>query len=1205
MSIQQPAQPLQSPVEASASARGQSYAQRLYASALAKPPQPQSTLQAQSKQFSSSTLGESDSDIPISTPGRPPRPSGARPRAVSSLMLNVPQDNISSPQPVSALDFYHSSVSKLELRRPVPNQNTSSSGLRRPPSVMSSSSRVSVPHSPHPLISQTAQAHYDMQAPSKCGPVPVFNSNVPSPSPARDYQLSNAVESRSSGPVLAGSFTSPGISSQSGALRSNAVASPPTPPGLLPREFSTITEVSSQDAARLVVISSESVTRSSHPELIRSESLELSPEDVPSYSLVDDTPPPPDFDESQSICSANALPTVYHTDSASEAPLVLSPPDAPSPSPPLHEFGVVSGAVPSTGADTPPPPNLSPDFVPEPARPSSVMQGAPSYYQEKTLVYVTEKSRGYPAEDFVPCLPEKTRSYVTKESLSSSRTPSGQVPSDRQRGSHASSNDVRRPPTHSAAKTHHVGTSSASARASSMPPPPPTAPPPTVPAVTAPAPITTPAPPPILPAASPPLSPTPAANSVNVRPVTSQPLRPGGAIQRPNPPYLSPRVVASSSSAFSPPSVSGPTGTSPQLHPAASYSPLSSLYPEHSRAPSVPSMPSTGGHPVEFQPQLSPSSVSPAWHGESQVPYQSSRQGPPSQALPPPPLQRPTRASSGPATPSTGSRPAEFQPQLVPYQSPRQGFQPQTSPSSPQHTGARSVAARSPQSSRNFGSIAAGIAGGTLGLLGGAVLAEALGGNDVVDDLAGNMAAMTSGDPTDGVMDSSMGAGDQFFGNEFDPTAGFQGGQTISEGSFVPTYDVADPGMEFGFDSNQAAGYEGFQGEQTFSEVSFTQTYDVADSNMGYGLNSNQAAGYEEFQGEQTFSEDSFVQTYNMADPNMGYNQAAGFQGQPDSYFTSEQVQQTQQIEITQTYNISQDQQQPDQQQPNQQPNDQNGGTHYLHDARKILQSACKFYQGTQQSGAPQGPQNPQATASFQQSLSANPGTSFHGKPPNSQPIGHAPMSSVGPSAGAHAGFASAPSHGTSLVHPNASYSSATQHNGQFTHATTAPTTQPSAATFSQHHPSVDHVSQHINHPLSHPHASPHVSHTQNPYINHTAYPSSGTATHTMSPHGPMQAQHVAHYGTGSPHGNSSHHPSLGSHAHGQHSMHSAPYAPHGNTHLQQSHAAQDPSNTNTVDKAALARQFVKGALLAGGVFAKYNHLSGGNGFFGNNGESS
>jgi hypothetical protein len=31
-----------------------------------------------------------------------------------------------------------------------------------------------------------------------------------------------------------------------------------------------------------------------------------------------------------------------------------------------------------------------------------------------------------------------------------------------------------------------------------------------------------------------------------------------------------------------------------------------------------------------------------------------------------------------------------------------------------------------------------------------------------------------------------------------------------------------------------------------------------------------------------------------------------------------------------------------------------------------------------------------------------------------------------------------------------------------------------------------------------------------------------------------------------------------------------------------------------------LAKQFVKGALMAGGVLAKYNHLSGGNGFLGN-----
>ncbi|OAX36238.1 hypothetical protein K503DRAFT_802179, partial [Rhizopogon vinicolor AM-OR11-026] len=199
-SAQQPAPLLQSPVEASPSPRGQSYAQCLYASALGKQPQPQTTLQTDSRQFSFEPSGEPDSDLRVLPSGRPSRPYGARSRMVSSLMLNLHNDNISSPQPASALDFYHNSVSKLGFRSPVPDGSTSSPEAAHPQSVMSSSS----PHSLRLSISQTTRSFYDMQAPSGRGLVPVANSNVPPPSPVRDYQLSNMPElhsRKSSSPV--------------------------------------------------------------------------------------------------------------------------------------------------------------------------------------------------------------------------------------------------------------------------------------------------------------------------------------------------------------------------------------------------------------------------------------------------------------------------------------------------------------------------------------------------------------------------------------------------------------------------------------------------------------------------------------------------------------------------------------------------------------------------------------------------------------------------------------------------------------------------------------------------------------------------------------------------------------------------------------------------------------------------------------------
>ena len=1177
--------PFQSPVEASASTRGQSYAQRLYASALGKQPQSQARLQTDGRRISPSGPRELDSDLQISAPGRPSRFHGARPPVVSSLMINASQahDSIPSPQPVSALDFYHSSVSQLGLLSPVADRITGFAEARRSQSVMSASSNVSVPHSPRSLISQTAPYDSEMQAPNR---VPPANSNILPPSPSNPAELHSRSQP-SQVPTLAGNVASPDpaqTSSQNVSPHSDNVISPPASSELLPTEFSH-SEDHVRHPAQLATISSrpESATQNSHLVPICGESLDLGPEEVPLYSLVDDTPPPPDFDESQSICGGN-VPSMYHPEE-----IVLSPPDAPSPSPPPHD---ISRAVSSTSADIPPPPppNPSPDPVPQSLQPISAMGGVPSYSPKKAFVYAPEKLYGSPVEDFVPRLPEEARSYATNEPLLSSDE---RVASYRQRAFNDSSNDARRLPAPPVVTTHPVGASNTSPKAISTtsPPTPPLTlpaasppsspkpsavnvhdvrsatslslrpgrviqppplpprviqPPPLPPKVIQPPPlpprvraeisspssafipssVSSHAEPPMLPAASTPSRSTPSAvNSVDVRPATFLPLHPGSVVRPNSPPPLPPKVRAdrsSVSSALIPSSVSRHAGTPSHPDFTISCSPLP--FPQHSHTQSIPSTPSTDGRPVEFRPQLSPP-ISPAWHGEAQVPFQSQVQG----------------------------------------------IQPQASPPPPQHTRAQNVTARSPQSSRNIGSIAAGIAGGALGLLTGAVFAEALGGNEVVDDLAGNMAGMTFGDPTDGLLDSSTGGGDQFYGNGFDPTPGFQGDQTFTEESFTPSYDIADPSVGYGLDSDQAAGFQ----EQLSS---LSGSYFVSE----------QVQETQQFDATQTFN-------------------TASFPGQPstlsDSYFVSEQVQETEQFGVTQTFNISQEQQQ---------PNNQNSGTHYLHDAEQILQTAYKIYNATQQSGVAQGSQNSQTTAPFQQPVSANPGTSLHSNLPNSSPV---PMTSAGPSLGAHAPVPSQ----MSFIHPTTtSYPSTTQHIGQSTHLTTSPTVQSSGPAFSQHHPFTSPVSQQINHPLSHHHTSPQGSHTQNPYINHTAYPSSGIATHTMSSQGPIQAQHVLNHGVGSPHG---HHTLPGSHAHGQYSMHSATHLPQGNLqqghaaqhsatylpqgNLQQGHTAQHPSSANgTQNKAALARQVVKGALIAGGVLAKYSNLNGGNGFFGNGGGS-
>ncbi|KAG1902799.1 uncharacterized protein F5891DRAFT_130456 [Suillus fuscotomentosus] len=500
-------------------------------------------------------------------------------------------------------------------------------------------------------------------------------------------------------------------------------------------------------------------------------------------------------------------------------------------------------------------------------------------------------------------------------------------------------------------------------------------------------------------------------------------------------------------------------GITSQMYYAGSPSPLSSPpLSQRFRGPSVLSASSTGSRPAEFRPQLSPD-VSPTLQG--QAPYQSPRE--------------------------TFQPPTEFRPQLspavshtlqgypqAPYQS-SQSFQPQAFPPPPPQDARAITAPTQPlQSSRRLGiNIATGLAaGGVLGLLGGAVLAETLDGGEIVDDITGSMNGMTFGNPADSVFDPNMGTSN-ILGNRFDPTAIFQGNQTFDGDSLGQTYNVSD--------------------QTTVNGVDFSQ-----------------------------------------------------FQGQ---IFDASQLQQ----------------------QPNNQSN-QSSGTHYLHDAGKLLQAAYKMYNTSHKTDATQGSQT---TAPPQQTLASTmSGISNIG--PNSPPI----------------------------EHTHTSYPSPTQQTGQPMYPMASQTAQlPTATAFSQHLPSFNpasqqgthshhHASSH-HHTSSHPHhhtssQSFHTSHTQSPYTNHVTYPSSGAATHTMYSQGqPIPAQHVVNHG----HGTAPHH-AYSPQSQAGPSVHPIQHHGPGNTQ-------QQPPNNN-LDKTMLAKKFVKGALMAGGVLAKYNRLSGGNGFVGN-----
>jgi hypothetical protein len=290
---------------------------------------------------------------------------------------------------------------------------------------------------------------------------------------------------------------------------------------------------------------------------------------------------------------------------------------------------------------------------------------------------------------------------------------------------------------------------------------------------------------------------------------------------------------------------------------------------------------------------------------------------------------------------------------------------------------------------------------------------------------------------------------------------------------------------------------------------------------------------------------------------------------QPDQYFVSEQFQETQQIEVIQSFNVSQ----PQQQQNNQ--SNQSGGRNYLQDANHFLQSVYKTLNTPQQTGAAQGSQGSQTMAPLQQTMmSGNPNT---GRPPNSSPIGYAQT-------GVSIHF-----HGTSSDHFTTS-GYPTQQTGQLMHPMASQTAQPPNATpFSQYHPSVNPASQQGTHPLSHHHASPqssHTPHTQNPHMNHVAYPSFGTSNHTMSSQGPpIPAQYAVNHS----HGTAPHH-AYSPQSQAGYSVHPAKYQAQGN--LQQGHTGQQPPSAS-LNKTMLAKQFVKGALIAGNVFANLSARNG------------
>ncbi|KAG2130995.1 uncharacterized protein EDB93DRAFT_1312025 [Suillus bovinus] len=1151
-SRQQPGSNLQSPIGASAVTRGQSHAQRMHASSLSK------QSKAQTRQQLSSGPGESGNRVL----------AGASYGDTAHLLLNRGHND--TPQTVSTLDFYHGSVSKLDLQSPVPGLGTNSPGAPHPRAQSATGSASSIAYSSVPI-----QAPHGVQASSRRGSVSAEIPDGPLLSPVTDPRQSSQVGS----PTGTTYVTPDSWMSLDAPLRlesaNNVVAS------LVPLDDSTA-------SACMAAISSnpKSVTRPSDPfpAPIQTESLDVGgPEEAPLNSLVDKQPPPLDFDKSQSMHSMTRTST-YHAESHSALALL----DVPSSTP--HESDTVSGAIPSTGADTPSSAGTPRAAFPEPLsgslQTSLAMPDVASYPTGKAPEGIKEKPYGYFAEDSMPELSDKSSSCPYMEASSSSRILSEQTASDRQ-----PSQDIPHPPISQAVSPHNgtsaktfftaplptlpprrlVSSTSKPITASPLPALPPRrpvasspapviaapllappqghpavppmrlTPPPRHPALpprhlapilrhralasrhpvaSTPTPITACAPPPTMPVRphtlNPRASPT---NPVDFGPATSLPLRPGSSHQPtslPLPPRVRAEPTSPPSSTGIPPFITTSAGTTSQINSAPSpSSPLPSLsFFQHSQGPLVLSAPSTNSRPAGLISQLSQDAS-------------------------------PTRQA--------------------PYHSPREDFQPQASPLPPQqHARALRTPAKPVHSSRGLGkNIAAGLAGGVLGLLGEAVLVETLGGGDIVDDITGIMDGMTIGNPADGQFDPNMGTGD-ILGNGFDPTANLQGDQTFTEDFFDPTaniqVDQTFAGSSFDttyYQEDQTFTEDFFdptaniQVDQTFSGSSFDTTYYQEDQTFTENLfdpaaniqvdqtfaSAGNSFDTTYYQGDQTYYEDFFDPTTNI---------------QIDQTFTEDLSDPTANIQVDQMF-----------------VEDSFDATYYQGDQVFVgdRQTYDMFYQTTgngvdfnQFQGAAQGSQpmaQLQQTSAFVMS-----GTTNTGRPPNSMPIGYAQTS------------ASIPLSETSFDHFTASgHPTPTQQTGQSIHPIASQTSQlPIATSSSQHHPSVHFAPPQGIHPL----AQPRISHTQKPYINHGAYPSFGTATHTMQSQGPpIPAQHAVNHG----HSTAPHHAYLPQFQAG-HSAHPARYHAQGN--LQQNHPSQHPQNAGRNKPM----QFVKGALIAGGVLA-------------------
>ncbi|KAG1787679.1 uncharacterized protein HD556DRAFT_1448526 [Suillus plorans] len=242
---------------------------------------------------------------------------------------------------------------------------------------------------------------------------------------------------------------------------------------------------------------------------------------------------------------------------------------------------------------------------------------------------------------------------------------------------------------------------------------------------------------------------------------------------------------------------SGPTsppssaGISPFITASAGMtlqtSPLPSRpFSQHSQVPSASSILSTDGCYAEFIPQLS-LHLSPTWQGQ------------------------------------------------VPYQSTPESFQSQASrPPHPQHARALTTAAKPVHSSRGLGK---NIAAGVLGLLGGVVLTETAGDDNIVDDITEIMDDMSIGNSADDQSDPDMGTNNNQ-GSGFDSTD-VQGDQT-------------SPG--------DASNVTDYQGDQTFTKDFFDTTTNIQVDQTFSGVSFD----VQYYQGDQTVTEDFFDPTVNI-----------------------------------------------------------------------------------------------------------------------------------------------------------------------------------------------------------------------------------------------------------------------------------------------------------------------------------------------------